>query len=138
MTEDRAKIILEDAHEIIHDARTAKAIFIKLAIACIATILLAITVLSINFSTQKEQGDDIRFLQKDYVPLWVVNDLQENQQFMTLDIIAQLGGDKVKAQEISNKYIEFQKSVLTRIAQVRGGRTTTTRSIKATITGGSQ
>jgi O6-methylguanine-DNA--protein-cysteine methyltransferase len=139
MTENAAKTILEDAHHIINDAReradkiiceanSAKEVFVKLAIACIATILTAIIVVSINFHNQKIQGERVDKIWRDYTPLQITNDLQENQQFMVLDIVSQLNGDKDKAREISTKYIEFQKRVINRLSEIRGGMTTTTRS----------
>ena len=128
MTETAAKIILEDAHKIITDAHAAKAIFVKLAVACIATILTAIIVVSINFHNQKILNGRVDKIWSDYTPLQITNDLQENQQFMVLDIVSQLNGDKEKMKEISTKYIEFQKRVLNRLSEMREGTTTTTRS----------
>jgi len=126
--ENTAETILEDAHQIINDAHAAKVIFVKLAVACIATILTAIIVVSINFHNQKIQGQRIDKIWSDYTPLQITNDLQENQQFMVLDIVSQLGNDKEKSKEISIKYIDFQRKVLNRLSEIRGGTTTTTRS----------
>jgi hypothetical protein len=131
------KDILIDTHKIVIEAHDAKKSFFKMSRILIGSILLAVSIVSVLSWTVKKQGDDIRFLQKDYVPLWVVNDLQENQNYMVMDIVAQLGGDKKKVEEVALKYTEFQKRVINKLAQTRGGTTTITRSIKSENPGSS-
>jgi hypothetical protein len=129
MTEERAKVLLENAHEVIIEAEKAKGEysaarkgFVNLSRVAIASIFLAISIISINFYIQKKQGEDINTIKSDYVPFWVVDDLMENYKFMTLDLVAQFGGDKKKAEEISVKYMEFKKQVINQMSQKRGGR----------------
>ena len=139
MTENAAKIILEDAHQIIKDAKdkadkiikeaqSAKDTFIRLAIACIITIITAVSTVTVIFYIQKKQGERIDYLWKNEAPLEIVNSLLENQRYMVIDLVAQFGGDKKKAEEISFKYIEFQKKVINKLSELQGGAANITRS----------
>ena len=139
--ETAAKIILEDAHQIIIDAReradkiiseanSAKEVFVKLAIACIITIITAVSTVTVIFHIQKKQGEKIDYLWKNEAPIGIVNDLMENLNYMMIDIVAQTnGGDKKKIEGIATKYIEFQKKVINKLAEIQGGNTSITRSI---------
>jgi hypothetical protein len=143
MTETAAKIILEDAHEIICDAKEAKNIFRNLSRVMIALIFTAVSTVSVLIYMVNNQRDDFRFLNKDYCPLWVVTEMEQSHNLEAKEIAATFSAtdkDKEKLNEILQKYSDFQKFVLNQLATIRGGSSNITRSYHPleSVKGGSQ
>jgi hypothetical protein len=92
---------------------------------------------AINSSAIKNQSDDmveasakLNFVSKDYVPMWFLEGLQKNNDYKTQEIIAVLQGDDVKIKEINEKYIDFQRTMLNNLSQMRGGYNNIIRGVK--------
>ena len=83
-----------------------------------------------NAELAKESFIKVDMVYRDYVPMWFMEGLQRNTNYQTEEIIATMKGDISKVKEINNKYMEFQRTMLNNLAQMRGGYSMTTRSIK--------
>ena len=81
-------------------------------------------------STVEEDNKRIDYITKDYVPLWFMEGMIQNQNYQTEEIVATLRGESGKVKEINLKYIEFQKTMLNNLSKARGGFSNTTRSMK--------
>ena len=85
---------------------------------------------AINSKDIKENTAKINFVAKDYVPMWFLEGLQKNNDYKTQEIIAVLRSDDAKIKEINEKYIDFQKTMLNNLANMRGSYTQNTRGGK--------
>jgi hypothetical protein len=83
-----------------------------------------------NAELAKESFRKVDMVYNDYVPMWFMEGLQRSTNYQTEEIIATIKGDMSKVKEINNKYMEFQRMMLNNLAQMRGGYSTTTRSLK--------
>lgn len=92
---------------------------------------------AIQFVTFGELKSDVKnniartdYIWKEFVPTMFLEGFAQNQNYQTQEIVATLTGDKAKVKEINDKYIEFQKTMINNLIQMRGGMSNTTRSIK--------
>ena len=134
MTDTAAKIILEDAHIIINEAKQAKSLFIKLAIVCLVTIILAIVTVTVNFNTQKEQGRKIDVLWSESMPIWLNRGITKLYTLNTEKIVARLTNDPKMIEDIAKYDVELNQNVemlMNAISESRGGNTGKTRSLKS-------
>ena len=83
-----------------------------------------------NAKSSRTISDKVDMMYKDYVPMWFLEGLQQNTNYQTEEIIATMNGNAAKVKEINKKYITFQKTMLNNMAQMRGGYTSITRSVK--------
>lgn len=74
-------------------------------------------------------AEKLQVVYKDYVPMWFMEGLQKNNDYRTEEIIATLKGDVDEIKKINQKYIDFQKTMINNLIIMRGGMTTTVRSI---------
>lgn len=133
--------IILDAHNAIKEASEAKRAFWGLSKILIGLMFMAVSAVSILIWQNKKQSDDIQFLSKDYAPLWIIPEMQENYDYAIKQIAATFGAtkeDEAKIDEILKKYSNFQLFVINKIASMRGGMTNITRSLEPEDKGGSQ
>ena len=138
--EDIDKIIIH-AQALIEDTRKAKSTLQMWVKVLIGTFIAALVSVVILVTKVDANHDSVVFLQKDYAPLWFLTEMIESDKFMAQEIAATFGAseeDKEKLKEIQAKYSEFKIRVINRIAQERGGISTTTRGNYVPGTGGSQ
>lgn len=105
------------------------------------TTIIAITVMSVNFYIQKLQGDKINVLWKESMPIWLSEGLTKLYTINNEKIISRVINDPDMLKDIKAYDDELNQNVdllMNTLIKSRGGTTTTTRSIKATVTGGSQ
>lgn len=103
----------------------------SLLIAALVMIILQganLVGVAINTRDIISQKSLLRFVSKDYVPMWFLEGLQENNDYRTQEIIASIGGDEKKLEAINKKYIAFQKIMISNMASMRGGMTNITRN----------
>ncbi|HUV85164.1 MAG TPA: hypothetical protein VMV86_05595 [Methanosarcinales archaeon] len=88
--------------------------------------------IAINRADIKHNYEKVEIMYSDYVPLWLMQGLQENNDFKNREMIiavTKVGSEKqAELEKISRKYLDFQKSLLNQMAQYRGGVTIITRS----------
>jgi len=131
-TQDINEIIIR-AQSLIAETNKAKDSLKTWIKILIGSVFIAVSVISVLIYNVKRNSEKIEFLGADYAPLWVLQDLQKNNDYMILEVAATFGADKKDTEElkeIQKKYTEFQIDVVNRIARIRGGVTTMTRSIK--------
>ena len=91
-----------------------------------------LTGIVLNRSDIKHNYEKVEIMYSDYVPLWLMQGLQENNDFKNREMIiavTKMNPEKQKElDQISKKYLAFQKSMLNQMAQYRGGVTIITRS----------
>jgi DNA gyrase/topoisomerase IV subunit B len=90
--------------------------------------------LAVNGEKDRVEHQKADWVYKDYVPMWFLEGLNQNQNFMVEEIVAKLGGDKKMVHEITMKYAEFQTTMLNNFIQQRGGMTQITRGGYVTVT----
>ncbi len=66
----------------------------------------------------------------DYVPMWFFEGMQQNDKYMIKELVARLGGDVKVAEETSEKYEVFKKTMMDSFINARGGVTMVTRGAK--------
>jgi hypothetical protein len=125
-----AEQVLNDCHKIVLEAEKARKTFYTLAKIFGVVIVTAIIFCSGLSYVVSNQGKELKEVRDDYMPFWVVTALMQNQTYQNEDIIVQLGGNKEKAKEIAEKYIDFQNRIINTIAQMRGGTTNIVRGLK--------
>ena len=88
----------------------------------------------LNRSDIAHNYEKVEIMYRDYVPLWLMQGIVENNDFKNREMIiavTKVGSEKQKElEQISKKYNTFQKSMLNQMAQYRGGVTIITRSIE--------
>jgi len=122
-----------DGQEVVRQARVARDSLRNWVKILIGSVLVAISVVSVLIWKVSDNKDRIDFLSKDYAPLWIMQEMQQNNDYMVQEISATFGAtepDKVKIKEIQKKYADFQKWVVNNIAASRGGITTIIRSFE--------
>ena len=91
-----------------------------------------LTGIVLNRADIKHNYEKVEIMYSDYVPLWLMQGLQENNDFKNREMIiavTKMNPEKQKElDQISKKYLAFQKSMLNQMAQYRGGVTIITRS----------
>ena len=112
------------------------------AILLQGTLLVAVTTLTVNNSEQDRriasQEKKIDFIGRDYVPAIFLDGIMRSYDYQTKEIIATLGGDEKTVNEMHIKYNELRRDMLNMMQGMRGGMTSTTRSIQPAGKGGSQ
>jgi len=127
--EDFRDIIIH-SQKIIAEAEQARKSLHNWIKIMIVAILGAISVVSVLIVKVDQNKDSIKFLSKDYTPLWTLQALQSNNDYMVQEIAATFGAtepDKAKIKDIQKKYADFQKWVVNNIAQQRSGISTIIR-----------
>jgi hypothetical protein len=81
-------------------------------------------------SQVKTSAKQIDFIGKDYIPTMFLEGFAKNQNYQTEEIVATIKGDHEKIKEINEKYIDFQKTMINSLIQMRGGISNVTRSAK--------
>ena len=131
-TQDINEIIIR-AQVLIDQTKKAKDSLKTWIKILIGSVLVAVSVVSVLSYNVKKNSEKIEFLGADYAPLWVLQDLQKNNDYMILEVAATFGADKKDTEElkeIQKKYTEFQIDVVNRIARTRGGMATIIRSFE--------
>lgn len=91
---------------------------------------VAINRKDIQFNGERSIFNEKRLenVMRDYAPMWFLEGLIKNMNYQTEEIVATMKGDKSRIKEINEKYLEFQKTMLNNMIQIRGGITTNVRS----------
>lgn len=107
---------------------------LKVCYALIVAILAAGAVQFITFGEVKSQVSfntgRLNTVWKDYIPTMFLEGFVQNQNYQTEEIVATMEGDKARIREINKKYLDFQKTMINQMIQMRGGTSSATRSIK--------
>jgi len=136
MSEEQEKDIRDiiiHAQGLIRDTNKARSTLNFWVKIMIGSVFVAISVVSVLVANVKQNTVRIEKVGRDYAPLWVFQDLQRNNNYMVLEIAATFGAgkeDEAKLKELQKKYADFQANVINKIAEIRGGMTTITRSFE--------
>ncbi|MGE5457299.1 MAG: hypothetical protein ACM3RX_02990 [Methanococcaceae archaeon] len=81
----------------------------------------------------KETDEKLQFIDRNYVPTIFLEGMQQNYSYQLQEIVATFTGDENKVRIISQKYNEFQQTMIKQMIGVKGGISSTTRSIKSNV-----
>ena len=67
-------------------------------------------------------------INKNFVPTFLMEGIIKNMNYQTEEIVATIKCDKEEVKKINAKYLDFQRTMLDNLAQMRGGISNITRS----------
>lgn len=75
-------------------------------------------------------SDLVHEINKNYVPMILMEGLIKNQNYQTEELVNTIIGDKERVHAVNEKYLEFQRTQINLIQSIRGGYTGITRGAK--------
>jgi hypothetical protein len=100
--------------------------------ALVIIFLQAVTLvgLTINTIAVKATNERVERIWSEYVPMIFLEGMTKNSNYQIEEIVATINGaDKAEIARINSKYLEFQKTMIVYLQQMRGGNTGLTRSM---------
>ena len=104
----------------------------QILIAAIITILLQsgmVAGIALHGARITNTERRIEMINKNYIPTFFLEGLIENMNYQTEEIVATMNGDAEKIHKINEKYIQFQKTMIKNLNDMRGSITSQTRGL---------
>lgn len=104
----------------------------QILIAAVITITLQsgiVAGIALHGSRISHVEDVVHLINKNYIPAFFLEGIIQNMNYQTEEIVATMNGDAEKIHQINVKYIEFQKTMIKSLNEIRSSITDQTRSL---------
>ena len=104
----------------------------QILIAAIITILLQsgiVAGMAIHGVRIERTEERVEMINKNFIPTFFLEGLILNMNYQTEEIVATMNGDAEKIHKINEKYIQFQKTMIKNLNDMRGSITNETRGL---------